>query len=166
MKFSTKLSPGRHSGYKIHHKIDPVDHAWREGATPKKYLNHAFLRSREAWLARGQNIPQLFVLALSRSMVGARPKNTSITRSCAPAKRGWREAKQIPQLFVLAPPRSAGGARPTNTTITRFCAPAKRARRKAKQICQLLVLALPRSVVGVRPNNLSIIRCCAPAERG
>ena len=133
MKFSTKLSPGRHSGYKIHHKIDPVDHAWREGATPKKYLNHAFF-------------------ALPRSVVGARSKKSSIIRSCTLAEHGWREANKYlnysflrsrkaglargqkkNQLFVLALPRSAVGARPTHTSITRFCAPAKRARRKANK---------------------------------
>ena len=133
MKFSTQLSPGRHSGYKIHHKIDPVDHAWREGATQKKYLNHAFLRSREAWLARGQNIPQLFVLALSRSMVGARPTNTSITRSCAPAKRV--------------------GARPNKYPNYSFLRPREARLARVQKIPRLLVSALPRSVLSARPKT-------------
>ena len=134
MKFSTKLSPGRHSGYKIHHKIDPVDHAWREGATPKQYLNHA-------------------VFALPRSVVGARPKHTSIIRSCTLAEHGWREAKKIHQLLVLALPQSGVGARPNKYANYSFLRPREARVARGQPIPRLLVSALPRSVLGARPNK-------------
>ena len=47
----------------------------KDNVKANKYLNYSFLRSRKAGLARGQT-------------------NTPIIRSCAPAKRGWRESKK------------------------------------------------------------------------
>ena len=101
-----------------------------------------------------------------------RQKNTSITRFCAPAKRGWREAKtyfnysflhsrgawlargqQIPQLLVLALPQSGVGARPNKYPNYSFLRPREARLARGQKIPRLLVSALPRSVLSARPKQ-------------
>ena len=143
----------------------PAKRGWRE---VKKFLNYSFLHSRGAWLARGQQIPQLLVLALPQSGVGARPNKYPNYSFLRPREARVARGQPIPRLLVSALPRSVLGARPTNISITRFGAPAKRGWREAKQslnysllrsrgawlargpkIIQLLVFVFPRSVAKV-----------------